>query len=93
MHLRRLTGRLLTMLLFCVLCFGLLPAGAKAASFSDVPKNHWAYDAIMATEAQGLIQGSGGKFRPGDSVSSQAFLSMVCRAWGLDDRKLESGDR
>lgn len=89
MHLRRLAGVLLAL----ILCLGILPAGADAAAFSDVPKNHWAYDAIMAAEAQGLIQGSGGKFRPGDSVSTQAFLSMVCRAWGLDDRKLETGDR
>ena len=89
MDLRRLAGVLLAL----VLCFGILPSGARAASFSDVPKNHWAYDAIMAAESRGLIQGSGGKFRPSDSVSSQAFLSMVCRAWGLDDRKLETGDR
>ncbi|MCF2663967.1 S-layer homology domain-containing protein [Oscillibacter valericigenes] len=89
MDLRRLLGALLAL----VLCFGMLPVGADAASFSDVPKGHWAYDAIMAAETRGLIQGSGGKFRPGDSVSSQAFLSMVCRAWGMDDRKLETGDR
>ena len=89
MDLRRLAGVLLAL----IVCFGMLPAGANAASFSDVPKNHWAYDAIMAAESRGLIQGSGGKFRPGDSISSQAFLSVFCRAWGLDDRKLETGDR
>lgn len=89
MDVRRLAGLLFAL----ALCFGLLPAGAEAASFSDVPQSHWAYDDIMAAEARGLIQGSGGKFRPGDSVSNQAFLSMVCRAWGLDDRKLETGDR
>ena len=89
MHLRRLAGVLLVL----ILCFGILPTGTDAAAFSDVPRSHWAYDAIMAAESRGLIQGSGGKFRPGDSVSTQAFLSMVCRAWGMDDRKLESGDR
>ena len=89
MDLRRLAGVLLAL----VLCLGMLPAGAEAAAFSDVSRSHWAYDAIMAAEARGLIQGSGGKFRPGDNVSNQAFLSMVCRAWGLDDRKLETGDR
>lgn len=89
MDLRRLVGVLFAL----ILCFKILPAGADAASFSDVPRSHWAYDAIIAAEARGLIQGSGGKFRPGDSVSSQAFLSMVCRTWGLDDRTLETGDR
>ena len=75
MDLRRLAGVLLAL----VLCLGMLPAGADAASFSDVPRSHWAYDAIMAAEDRGLIQGSGGKFRPGDSVSSQAFLSQLCQ--------------
>ena len=42
---------------------------------------------------RGLIQGSGGAFRPGDSVSNQAFLSMLCRASGFDDRSLEAGPR
>ena len=78
MHLRRLTGVLLAL----ILCLGILPAGADAAAFSDVPGSHWAYDAIVAAETRGLIQGSSGRFRPGDSVSTQAFLSMVCRAWG-----------
>lgn len=64
---------------------------ASAASFSDVPKGYWAYSDIMDMQSRGLIQGSGGKFRPGEPVSQQAFLSMVCRAAGLDDRNLESG--
>jgi len=42
--------------------------------------------------ARGVIQGSGGSFRPAENVSRQAFLSMVCRATGLDDRNLEQGE-
>ena len=72
----------------------LLAAGAssaRAAGFSDVPQSHWAYVYIQEVSAQGLIQGSGGRFRPDEPVSCQAFLSMLCRACGLDDRRLQSG--
>jgi len=84
--------RAFTLVLILVLCFGILPSGAQSASFSDVPASHWAYEDIRAMESKGLIQGSHGAFRPEDSVSNQAFLSIVCRAAGLDDRKLETGE-
>ena len=85
---RRLTALLLSL----ALCLGLLPIDAGAVSFSDVPESYWAYTDIQELYARGLVQSSGGKFRPGESVSIQAFLSMVCRAAGLDDRNLQSGD-
>ena len=85
---RRLTALLLSL----ALCLGLLPIDAGAVSFSDVPESYWAYTDIQELYARGLVQGSGGKFRPDESVSIQAFLSMVCRAAGLDDRNLQSGD-
>lgn len=81
--------KIAALLLSLTLCAALLPA--QAAAFSDVPPAHWAYQDIHAAESRGLIQGNGGTFRPGDAVSVQAFLSMVCRAWGLDDRSLASG--
>ena len=68
-----------------LLCLGC----ASAASFGDVPADHWAYGEIMAVESRGIVEGSGGLFRPGESVSNQAFLAMVCRASGMDDRTLE----
>lgn len=74
------------------LLFGLSPSAA-ALGFSDVPPEHWACAEITAMADRGLIQGSGGAFRPGDSVSNQAFLSMLCRASGFDDRNLEAGSR
>ena len=62
----------------------------SATVFSDVSWNHWAYHDIMAMQTRGLIQGNDGKFRPEESMSNQAFLSMLCRAAGLDDRTLET---
>ena len=83
--------RLTAVLLSLFLCLPLLSPAAGAASFRDVPADHWAYTDIMAMTDRGLLQGSGGAFRPGEQISKQAFLSMVCRAKGLDDRKLEPG--
>ncbi|MCI8910976.1 MAG: polysaccharide deacetylase family protein [Oscillibacter sp.] len=72
------------------LCAALFPA-ASAAGFRDVPQTHWARQEITDMAAKGYLQGSNGKFRPGEFISKQAFLSMVCRASGLDDRNLQSG--
>lgn len=73
------------------LFFCMAPKATAAASFSDVPQDHWAYTEISAMADRGLIQGNQGQFSPGESVSIQAFLSMLCRASGFDDRNLEQG--
>ena len=79
-----------SLLLVLTLVIQLSPA-ASAASFPDVPKSYWAYSEICEMADRGVIQGNGGKFDPAGDVSRQAFLSMVCRATGLDDRNLEPG--
>lgn len=84
--------RLASLCLPLALCVSLSPSAA-AAGFCDVPKDHWAYQAITGMTAKGYLQGSGGKFRPGDPLSKQAFLSMLCRASGLDERNLQSGSQ
>ena len=73
-----------------LLCFTAAPS-ASALTFEDVPQKHWAYEEILSMSERGLIQGSDGAFRPEDSISTQAFLSMLCRASGFDDRNLEHG--
>ena len=73
-----------------LLCFTAAPS-ASALTFEDVPQKHWAYEEILSLSERGLIQGSDGAFRPEDSISTQAFLSMLCRASGFDDRNLEHG--
>ena len=83
---KRFTSLLLVLLLF----LQIVPT-ASAASFPDVPKSYWAYSEICEMADRGVIQGNGGKFDPAGDVSRQAFLSMVCRATGLDDRNLEAG--
>jgi len=75
--------------LLCLTLLGLLCCVHAAAAFLDVPSSHWACSDITAMESRGIVEGSGGRFRPGETVSNQAFLAMVCRASGMDDRTLE----
>ena len=35
------------------------PAGAAAASFSDLPSSHWAYIAMTEAAGYGILQGTG----------------------------------
>lgn len=79
----------ITSLLLVLLCLTSLAPTASAAGFSDVPAGHWAYHEITRMSERGIIQGSGGKFDPASEVSQQAFLAMVCRATGPDERTLE----
>ena len=86
---RRFLSHLTALVLALVLCLGAAPI-TLAADFSDVPTGHWARSHIMAMQKLGVVEGSGGCFRPEESVSNQAFLAMVCRASGMDDRALEN---
>lgn len=81
---RRIFSLVLVLLLLCV-----VSPTSSALQFSDVPKEHWAYQEITRMSDMGVIQGSGGKFDPISEVSRQAFLAMACRASGLDERTLE----
>lgn len=84
--------KLLPLCLSLILCLQLIPSAS--AVFSDVPADYWASREIQSISERGLIQGDqNGTFRPSDPVSTQAFLSMLCRASGMDDRTLENGSR
>lgn len=62
-----------------------LEAGEK--SFPDVPKTHWAYDAIAAAGAAGWINGyEDGTFRPNQSVKRIEAVKMINNmlGWSCD---------
>lgn len=62
-----------------------LEAGEK--SFPDVPKTHWAYDAIAAAGAAGWINGyEDGTFRPNESVKRIEAVKMINNmlGWSCD---------
>ena len=57
--------------------FMLVPS-AFAASFSDLPQNHWAYSFVNTLVASGTINGyADGTFRPDGTVSRAEFVKMI----------------
>jgi len=75
--------RLATLVLAAGLSLGLLVAmgqGASATPFSDVPANHWAYQAIQSLAADGLVEGyPDGKFKGDRPLSRYEMAVLVAR--------------
>lgn len=59
--------------------------------FSDVPSNHWAYQAIGSASAKGWVVGyDNGKFGPEDDISRAETVTLVNRVLGRDKLTYES---
>jgi len=59
-------------------------------SFSDVQKNDWFYEAVLFLAEKGIAKGiSETDFAPHKVVTRAEFITMLCRAFGIDER---SGD-
>ncbi len=55
-----------------------------AAEFSDVPENHWAYDAISELVDRGIVNGMGdGTYHPDDTLTRAQFIKLL--TCGLGD--------
>lgn len=52
--------------------------GTKA-TFSDVPKNHWAYGFIETVSKAGYVTGHQGKYRPNDKITRQEMAVIIMR--------------
>lgn len=64
--------------------------------FSDVPKSHIFYDAIMECADNGVILGYGdaaNTFRPGNNISRQAAIAMIARCAMTDANYAEFSDK
>ena len=50
-------------------------------TFSDVDKNHWAYEAIESLSEKGIINGKGnGVFDPNGEITRAEFIKILCVA-------------
>ncbi|UKJ43432.1 S-layer homology domain-containing protein [Lysinibacillus sp. ACHW1.5] len=63
-------------------------------NFTDVDKNHYAYEAIKWAQQQGIVSGytdnkgkPNGKFGPNDSVTEAQFTKMLVEFYGFKDDK------
>jgi hypothetical protein len=63
-----------------VLATGSQPAQAQAATFPDVPDNHWAYSAVQSLADKGLVKGyPNGQFLGNRALTRYEFASVVDR--------------
>ena len=54
---------------------------AAANPFSDVPRDHWAYDAVTQLANDGVVEGYGdGTFRGDKSITRYEMAQMVAKA-------------
>ncbi|MDO4204758.1 MAG: putative porin [Selenomonadaceae bacterium] len=54
---------------------------AAANPFSDVPADHWAYDAVAQLAAEGVVEGYGdGTFAGGQEITRYEMAQMVAKA-------------
>lgn len=61
-------------------------ATTSKPTFSDVPANHWAYDAIEDMADRGVVAGVGdGKFGPNAFVTTAQFSVMLARLFYNDE--------
>ena len=65
---------------------------AAANPFSDVPRDHWAYDAVTQLAADGVVEGYGdGTYRCDRNITRYEMAQMVAKAMAKDN--LSSSDR
>ena len=59
---------------------------AAANPFSDVPKDHWAYDAVTQLAKDGVIEGYGnGTFQGSKNITRYEMAQMVAKAMAKND--------
>lgn len=61
---------------------GLTPIYPAQPTFTDVSRDHWSYGWIEAAAAKGIVQGSGNRFLPNDSLTREQMMVMLIRAAG-----------
>lgn len=54
-------------------------AGAASGPFSDVPKGHWAYEAVQKAAEAGILQGWNGRFHGNKIVNRYQMAVVVAR--------------
>ena len=59
---------------------------AAANPFSDVPRDHWAYDAVTQLAADGIVEGYGdGTYRGDRSITRYEMAQMVAKAMAKEN--------
>jgi S-layer homology domain len=83
-------------ILLATLCtfvfFAIASAETYGSAWSDVPKEHWAYEDIMDLWQMGVVSGkSQGVFDPNAYVTKAEFTKMAMEITGVDENELTDG--
>jgi hypothetical protein len=74
--------RRLIVLLACTIAMLALALPVVAGPFTDVPTDHWAYDAIDKLQSEGFVEGyPDGTFRGNRSFTRYEMAMVVARIW------------
>lgn len=89
MNLIKKFKKVLSLVLLIAILIPAMPS--YAATFKDVPSNHWAYEYIEKMSRIGYIKGDpGGTFRPGDNLTYLEVLSFVSRIIKVSEAEKQS---
>ncbi|MEB3102502.1 S8 family peptidase [Ferviditalea candida] len=71
-----------------VKAFGI--TGKSAASYSDLPKTHWAYSYVGSADAAGIVQGyQDATFQPDRPISRMEMAVLIAKALHLKNKKAD----
>jgi len=74
--------RRIIIILACLAAMLAMAIPAMAGPFTDVPTDHWAYDAIDKLQAEGFVEGyPDGTFRGNRSFTRYEMAMVVARIW------------
>lgn len=77
--------RILSVILTVALCAGLSAPALAARTFTDVPADYWAYNAIQYVVDEGLFSGTtGSTFTPGGTMTRAMLWVVLARMDGVD---------
>ena len=84
--------RILSVILTVALCAGLSAPALAVRTFTDVPADYWAHDAIQYVVDEGLFSGtSGSTFTPGGTMTRAMLWVVLARMDGVDTSAINGG--
>ena len=84
--------RILSVILTVALCAGLSAPALAVRTFTDVPADYWAHDAIQYVVDEGLFSGtSGSTFTPGGTMTRAMLWVVLARLDGVDTSATNGG--
>ena len=86
-------NKFISFLLASVMAVSMVVPVQAADIFKDVPRSHWAHNAIEKMADQGIVSGVGnGNFKPNDYVTTAQFVSMLMRMFFAEEMAKDTAE-